>query len=184
MLSSTRFLSKLFGREFRSVKVEVQQTEIWPSFARGRSADLSPRIHSCRPKSVFGVVENGWRPMDLTQQTWASWHTFDALLSGKQDSAYLYCALRVRRKSNWKNLVGCKRRGRPSILPRRTIPVTRTQLLRAFNTRITGVFCQKLINASEQYLNEQIRLVPECSRLGRIGHFVNPPHINASTLME
>ena len=64
--------------------------------------------------------------------------------------------------------------------PRRTIAVTRTQLLRAFNTRITGVFCQKLIDSSEKYLNEQIRLDPVCSRLGRIGHFVNTPPINVS----
>ena len=42
--------------------------------------------------------------------------------------------------------------------PRRTIGETRTQLLRAFNTRINGEFefCSKLIISSEKYLNEQI----------------------------
>ena len=64
--------------------------------------------------------------------------------------------------------------------PRRTIGETRTQLLRAFNTRIDGVFCNKLIIDSEKYLNKQISEDPECSKYGRIGHFVNPPSINPS----
>ena len=64
--------------------------------------------------------------------------------------------------------------------PRRTITETRKQLINAFNTRISAEFCQKLILSSENYLNEQISNDPQCSRLGKIGHFVNPPDINAS----
>ena len=64
--------------------------------------------------------------------------------------------------------------------PRRTIIETRTQLLHAFNTHITPEFCRKLIIGFENYLNEQISRHPECSKLGTIGHFVNPPDINRS----
>ena len=67
--------------------------------------------------------------------------------------------------------------------PRRTITDTRKQLLRAFNTRITGEFCAKLIKDSEVYLNEQIASDPIYSKLGKIGEFVNPPTINASDEM-
>ena len=64
--------------------------------------------------------------------------------------------------------------------PRRTITDTRTQLLRAFNARISGEFCTKLIWTSEQYCNEQISLDPKLCRLGRMGRFRNPPPINPS----
>ena len=64
--------------------------------------------------------------------------------------------------------------------PRRTITETRVQLVNAFNTRISAEFCAKLILGSENYLNGQIENDPVCSKLGRIGHFVNPPHINPS----
>ena len=64
--------------------------------------------------------------------------------------------------------------------PLRTITETRTQLLHTFNTHITSEFCRKLIISSENYLNEQISRRPECSKLGTIGYFVNPPDINRS----
>ena len=64
--------------------------------------------------------------------------------------------------------------------PRRTIGDTRKQLLNAFNSRITGEFCSKLIRDSEKYLDEQIAMDPVYSKYGRIGHFINPPTINAS----
>ena len=64
--------------------------------------------------------------------------------------------------------------------PRRTIGDTRKQLVHAFNTRITSSFCKKLIKDSELYLNEQIKLDEECYRYGTVGHFINPPPMNAS----
>ena len=53
-------------------------------------------------------------------------------------------------------------------------------MLRAFYSRITPDLCRKLIVSSEEYLNKQISLDPVCGRLGAVGYFVNPPHINAS----
>ena len=47
-------------------------------------------------------------------------------------------------------------------------------------SRITPDLCRKLIVSSEEYLNKQISLDPVCSRLGAVGHFVNPPPITAS----
>ena len=64
--------------------------------------------------------------------------------------------------------------------PLHTITEIRKQLINTFNTRISPEFCQKLIINSEKYLNEQISNDPECSKLGKIDYFVNPPDINVS----
>ena len=77
----------------------------------------------------------------------------------------------------WRDVKGTVAR---QYYPGRTIVETREQLIKAFYTRITPEFCQKLIRSSERYVNQQIAMDDEYKHLGRVGYFVDPPIVHPS----
>ena len=77
----------------------------------------------------------------------------------------------------WRDVKGSVAR---QYYPGRTIGETRDQLIKAFYTRITPEFCQKLILSSERYVNEQIAKDDEYKHLGRVGCFVDAPSVHPS----
>lgn len=91
-------------------------------------------------------------------ESWHTRHSSHAVLPQPQHStcvtsSYEFDSLAI--ENVWRDVKG---QVVLKYFPRHTIGETRTQLLRAFKTRIDGEFCNKLIISSEKYLNQYSRL--------------------------